>query len=148
MSRMRVFYDTGFNLESQRQFCSRFVREVIFEATGVVLLVAIRYADLMSLCLGIFGIGFCVAGSQTGACAMTAGFYPTSSRVTGVSWALGVGRLGAITGSLVGALMMANALGLSSVFMLLIVPVTCAAIAIGTMGMHYARTTGYAKAIE
>lgn len=35
MRRMRVFYDTGFNLESRRQFCSRFVREVIFEATGV-----------------------------------------------------------------------------------------------------------------
>ncbi|WP_245964705.1 YebB family permuted papain-like enzyme [Trinickia dinghuensis] len=33
--RSGVFYDTGFNIESQRQFCSRFVREVIFEATGV-----------------------------------------------------------------------------------------------------------------
>jgi hypothetical protein len=35
MRRIGVFYDTGFNLESRRQFCSRFVREVIFEATGV-----------------------------------------------------------------------------------------------------------------
>ena len=29
-----VLYDTGFNLHSKRQFCSRFVREVIAEATG------------------------------------------------------------------------------------------------------------------
>ncbi|SDI65004.1 Permuted papain-like amidase enzyme, YaeF/YiiX, C92 family [Paraburkholderia phenazinium] len=33
--RMGVFYDTGFNLHSLRQFCSRYVREVIEEATGV-----------------------------------------------------------------------------------------------------------------
>jgi hypothetical protein len=33
--RIGVFYDTGFNLDSRRQFCSRFVREVVFEATGV-----------------------------------------------------------------------------------------------------------------
>jgi hypothetical protein len=33
--RLRVFYDTGFDLHSRRQFCSRFVREVLEEATGV-----------------------------------------------------------------------------------------------------------------
>lgn len=33
--RLGVFYDTGFNLHSNRQFCSRFVREVLAEATGV-----------------------------------------------------------------------------------------------------------------
>ncbi|MCX4161506.1 MULTISPECIES: YebB family permuted papain-like enzyme [Paraburkholderia] len=35
--RMGTFYDTGFNLHSRRQFCSRFVREVIEEATGIQL---------------------------------------------------------------------------------------------------------------
>lgn len=32
--RLRTFYDTGFNLYSRRQFCSRFVREILMEATG------------------------------------------------------------------------------------------------------------------
>ena len=32
--RMGIFYDTGFNLHSKRQFCSRYVREVLGEATG------------------------------------------------------------------------------------------------------------------
>lgn len=32
--RLGTFYDTGFNLDSRRQFCSRFVREVLLEATG------------------------------------------------------------------------------------------------------------------
>lgn len=32
--RLGIFYDTGFNLNSQRQFCSRFVHEVADEALG------------------------------------------------------------------------------------------------------------------
>lgn len=35
--RSGIFYDTGFNLHSSRQFCSRLVREVIDEAVGVKL---------------------------------------------------------------------------------------------------------------
>jgi hypothetical protein len=35
--RMGTFYDTGFNMSSRRQFCSRFVREVIDEATNIQL---------------------------------------------------------------------------------------------------------------
>ncbi|KVL18866.1 YebB family permuted papain-like enzyme [Burkholderia sp. MSMB1826] len=37
MRRIGVIYDTGFNLASRRQFCSRFVREVVCEATRIVL---------------------------------------------------------------------------------------------------------------
>ncbi|MGA2549111.1 MAG: YebB family permuted papain-like enzyme [Burkholderiaceae bacterium] len=33
--RMHVHYDTGFDLQSRGQFCSRLVREVLFEATGI-----------------------------------------------------------------------------------------------------------------
>ncbi|WP_083941027.1 YebB family permuted papain-like enzyme [Pseudoduganella violaceinigra] len=33
--RIGVFYDTGFDLHSRRQFCSRYVHEVVQEATGV-----------------------------------------------------------------------------------------------------------------
>ncbi|KAG8150837.1 YebB family permuted papain-like enzyme [Burkholderia catarinensis] len=37
MRRIGVVYDTGFNLASRRQFCSRFVREVVSDATRIVL---------------------------------------------------------------------------------------------------------------
>lgn len=33
--RLGIFYDTGFNLHSKRQFCSRYVHEVLHEASGV-----------------------------------------------------------------------------------------------------------------
>jgi hypothetical protein len=36
-ARQGILYDTGFNLHSSRQFCSRYVREVLQEATGVEL---------------------------------------------------------------------------------------------------------------
>ena len=33
--RAHVFYDTGFDLHSHRQFCSRYVHEILQEATGI-----------------------------------------------------------------------------------------------------------------
>lgn len=33
--RLGILYDTGFDLHSHRQFCSRFVHEVVQEATGI-----------------------------------------------------------------------------------------------------------------
>jgi len=36
-ARLGVLYDTGFNLNSRGQYCSRFVREVLAEATGETL---------------------------------------------------------------------------------------------------------------
>jgi hypothetical protein len=33
--RLGIFYDTGFDLDSESEFCSRFVREILAESTGV-----------------------------------------------------------------------------------------------------------------
>jgi hypothetical protein len=45
--RARVLYDTGFDLHSRRQYCSRFVREVIAEATGVELGAVQTFEELL-----------------------------------------------------------------------------------------------------
>ena len=45
--RLGVLYDTGFNLHSSRQFCSRFVREVVHEATGLELGEVVSFAALL-----------------------------------------------------------------------------------------------------
>src|ERR1700761_65877 len=58
--------------------------------------------------LAIFAAGFCVVGGQIAANALTAGFYPTSVRATGVGWALGIGRIGSIVGPLVGGVLLAE----------------------------------------
>jgi hypothetical protein len=45
--RMGRLYDTGFNLRSRRQFCSRFVREVLQESTGEVVGDVMTFRDLL-----------------------------------------------------------------------------------------------------
>jgi hypothetical protein len=46
--RMGYLYDTGFNLRSRRQFCSRFVREVLEESTGAVLGEVLTFSELLA----------------------------------------------------------------------------------------------------
>jgi hypothetical protein len=46
--RLRIIYDTGFNLDSRRQFCSRYVREVLNEATGIEAGDVENFATLLS----------------------------------------------------------------------------------------------------
>jgi hypothetical protein len=45
--RLGRLYDTGFSLRSRRQFCSRFVREVLQESTGVVVGETTTFRDLL-----------------------------------------------------------------------------------------------------
>jgi Permuted papain-like amidase enzyme, YaeF/YiiX, C92 family len=45
--RSAILYDTGFNLLSGRQFCSRFVREVVHEATGTLIGEVETFATLL-----------------------------------------------------------------------------------------------------
>ena len=42
-----MVYDTGFNLHSRRQFCSRYAREVLREATGTQVGQAQTFSDLL-----------------------------------------------------------------------------------------------------
>ncbi len=67
--------------------------------------------------LAIFAAGFCVVGGQIAANALTAGFYPTSVRASGVGWALGIGRIGSIVGPLVGGALLAAKWSTAAVFM-------------------------------
>ena len=55
--RAGIFYDTGFNLHSRRQFCSRYVREVLLEATGAAVGEIETFAQLLSRQPGV-DLGF------------------------------------------------------------------------------------------
>ena len=50
----------------------------------------------------VFVAGWCTIGAQPGLNALSATFYPTSLRSTGVGWGLGFGRIGAIVGPIIG----------------------------------------------
>ena len=85
---------------------------------GTVALVLIARADgnLAIILLGAAFAGATVVGGQIAMNAVTASFYPSEIRSTGVGWALGVGRIGSIAGPLLGgALMKAGWQGTSPV---------------------------------
>jgi MFS transporter, AAHS family, 4-hydroxybenzoate transporter len=49
----------------------------------------------------VFVAGWCITGAQPGVNALSATYYPTNLRSTGIGWGLGVGRVGAIVGPVV-----------------------------------------------
>ena len=61
-----------------------------YAAAGVfVAAIGVFAASPWGAALAVFAAGFCVSGSQVGANALSAAFYPTECRTTGVSWANG-----------------------------------------------------------
>jgi AAHS family 4-hydroxybenzoate transporter-like MFS transporter len=56
----------------------------------------------------VFVAGWCIVGGQPGLNALSSSYYPTYLRSTGVGAGLGVGRLGAITGPIIGGMLVAQ----------------------------------------
>jgi AAHS family 4-hydroxybenzoate transporter-like MFS transporter len=77
----------------------------------------------------IFLTGGFVQGGLTGLTAVSAGFYPTIMRSTGVGWALGISRIGGVIGPMLGALAVSAGLSLVAMFGLTAVPIAAAAFA-------------------
>lgn len=71
---------------------------------GVLALLAVGHAGTVAIVLLplMFAMGVGTGGAQTGAHVVTSSFYRTSIRATGMSWALGIGRIGSVVGSMVG----------------------------------------------
>jgi AAHS family 4-hydroxybenzoate transporter-like MFS transporter len=61
--------------------------------------------SLTALGVIVFVAGWCVIGGQPGINALSATYYPTSLRSTGIGWGLGVGRIGAIVGPIIGGVL-------------------------------------------
>jgi len=84
------------------------------------------------MCAAAFGIGFFVSGGQFLLYALATELYPPRVRGTGVGFAVGIGRLGAVAGPLLaGGLLMANQD--ASAIMLAVVPLILASMAAAMM---------------
>lgn len=88
--------------------------------------------------LAVFAAGFCISGSQVGANALSASFYPTDCRATGVSWANGVGRIGSVLGSVGGGAMLSMELPLPAVFLIVGLPALVSGLTMLAMGRYRA----------
>ena len=77
-----------------------------------------------------FVLGFCVTAAQGGMNALSAGFYPTAIRSTGVGWALGVGRIGSIVGPVLAGALLSRGWRPQQIFLAGAVPALCAEVAV------------------
>jgi len=103
---------------------------VAFFAVGTVSIAALGFNSPMPLLyLFIILAGATTIGTQILLYANTAQFYPLTMRSTGLGWASGVGRTGAIVGPLLGGSLMAAALPLQMNFLAFAVPGLIAALA-------------------
>jgi benzoate transport len=72
--------------------------------------------------LAVMVAGFCLIGGSLTLNGVISNFYPPHIRATGVGWALGVGRLGAVSGPLVGAMLVAMQVPFVGVMLLAAIP--------------------------
>ena len=77
-----------------------------------------------------FVLGFTVTGIQAGLNSLAASYYPTSIRSTGVGWALGIGRIGSVTGPMLGGILLKVGWTPQRILFATSVPALCAGLAI------------------
>jgi AAHS family 4-hydroxybenzoate transporter-like MFS transporter len=75
-------------------------------AAVFIFLIGNAGASIPFLVLTVFASGMGVIGGQTCSNALSADYYPTAIRATGVGWSLGVGRIGSILGPILGGFLL------------------------------------------
>jgi AAHS family 4-hydroxybenzoate transporter-like MFS transporter len=91
------------------------------------------------LVVAMFLTGCCVNGGQGSLNTISAMFYPTAIRATGIGWALGIGRIGAVIGPAVGGVLVAAAFAPANVVLANILPAVIGVIAIALFNLRHAR---------
>lgn len=102
-------------------------------ATVSIVLIGQPGISLPVLYVMVFVAGWCIVGGQPGLNALSASFYPTYLRSTGVGAGLGVGRIGAIVGPSIAALLVAQNWSPQQLFVAAAVPALISTIVIVTL---------------
>lgn len=94
---------------------------LVSSALGMVYF-AYAPGSLNSLLAIIFAIGVLQQGGFTGLYSIAAKAYPTEIRSTGIGWAIGLGRSGAVVGPAVAGYLIAGGMGMNMNFVLFAIP--------------------------
>lgn len=105
-----------------------------FASLALVLLVSVIFANFPVMMAVTFLLGITVQGAQAGLNVLSAMYYPTVIRSTGVGWALGIGRIGSIIGPIIGGMMLSVLWTPQQIFMAGALPALCAAAAVLVSG--------------
>lgn len=99
----------------------------VFMFAAAALMLLFGFVTAPWLVLLMFGlIGFTVQGGFVGLYAVAARLYPTELRNTGIGWAIGLGRFGAVAGPIAGGFLIAAGLGLVGNFVVFALPMCLA----------------------
>jgi len=97
-------------------------------ASIVMILFGAMHRPVALFYAGMLVIGFLVQGGFGGLYAVAAKLYPAAVRTTGVGWAIGAGRFGAIIGPMAGGLIIGLGFGLFESFVFFALPMIAAAL--------------------
>ncbi|RAI64835.1 aromatic acid/H+ symport family MFS transporter [Pseudomonas fluorescens] len=110
-----------------------------YVAAGICVLgIASHGTNVEMLRVLIFVTGFAM-GANLSMVVLSAQFYKTQCRATGVSWMLGIGRFGGILGASIGGVLMSVGWDFQMIISSLAVPAILAAAMIGAKGLYYSK---------
>ncbi|PKI03071.1 MFS transporter [Glaciecola sp. 33A] len=89
---------------------------------GIMMLLFGLMFEHVNLFVLLFVIGFFLQGGFVGLYSASAKLYPTEIRATGIGWALGLGRFGAVVGPYVGGLFIASGFSMELNFVIFSLP--------------------------
>jgi len=102
---------------------------IFFVVTAILMFVFSLFTESITI-LMMFGLmGFGVQGGFVGLYTVAARLYPTVIRTTGIGWAIGAGRTGAIFGPMAGGVLVAVGLSMTANFVVFAIPIILAGIA-------------------
>jgi MFS family permease len=129
---LAIYAGTIFNLGafcgiiSQGYLSGKFgLQKTIFSYLLLTALVMLMFGFFKGsiVVLFLFGlIGFGIQGGFVGMYSLAARLYPTEIRATGVGWAVGAGRIGAIVGPLLGGILIGAGLSMATNFIIFALP--------------------------
>jgi AAHS family 4-hydroxybenzoate transporter-like MFS transporter len=93
--------------------------------------------SLTLLSVVVFIAGWCVVGGQPALNAMSASYYPTYLRATGVGAGLGIGRIGAIVGPYIGGVLIGRQWGSEELFYAAAIPALISTVVMLVMRVVY-----------
>lgn len=103
-------------------------------AAGCIFILSLGLPTLV-LYMFVMGAGFGAMGTQIFVNGMVAASYPSEIRATGIGWANGFGRLGAIAGPSIGGLVLGSSLGYQWNFYLFVLTASVAAALVLILGV-------------
>jgi MFS transporter, AAHS family, 4-hydroxybenzoate transporter len=116
---------------------------------SVPLMATMAYASSFALMMtATLVLGITIQGGQAGLNALSASYYPTAVRSTGVGWALGIGRVGSIIGPMLAGILLSLDWTPAQIFLAGTIPALIAALAVLASQMLGGETNAYRTPID